>query len=239
MSRIKQLLLLGGFVEIISQVLACFASPVFASISVIVFLAFIITAIIFLFKRRVEWAHRFAQDHTVLTPFLYAIGWIPYFSIPNNIVALIVVYQMIAAVKAGVSYDISNLRMFQVYLSWYSLVVAWGGLVCLFLATVYVLRNFYLAYVQKSKVKGNAKNEPGKQEIRRVIPAKAQKTSGKNNKKTASKKAKSQPKKEPGKKGVIRRAQPAKAKPATKNGPVKKKIERARPTKAKPVAKKA
>ncbi len=222
MTRIKQLLLLGGLFEIIFTLLALLGNPFLGAINAIAFLIFIVMAIVFLFKGKVAFAHRFAQKHENISAYLYALGWLAYLTIPYTIITSVVIYKASIAIKAGLPYVPSNPELLSTYIVWHNLVFFWGLILSLLLATVYVLRNLYLAHhkAPKEKANRNAKNEPGKQQIHQAIPAQAKRDA----------------KNEPGKLKIAR-AKPAKAKPDAKNEPGKQEIKRARPADAKRDAK--
>ena len=222
MTRIKQLLLLGGLFEIIFTLLALLGNPFLGAINAIAFLIFIVMAIVFLFKEKVAFIHRFAQKHENISAYLYALGWMPYFMIPYTVITSVVIYKASMAINAGIPYVPSNPELLSTYVVWHNLVFFWGLILSLLLATVYVLRNLYLAHQKapKTKAKRDAKNEPGKQEIQRSIPAKAKRDA----------------KNEPGKLKIAH-ARPEKAKRDAKNEPGKQEIRRARPTEAKRDAK--
>ena len=226
MTRIKQLLLLGGLFEIIFSILAIFTSPLAGDISTIVFLVFVVMAIIFLFKRKVEWAHRFAQKHGNITAYLYAIGWAPYLLTPYALIASTIDYKARIAAESGMPYIPSNPELLRTYIVWNNLILYWGLIFGLLLATVYVLRNLYLSLVQKPKAK------PA------VATAKAKVAVATPKKEVAHTQTQPKAKKSSGKKGKIKRAPTLPAKSVTKKAPVKKaQIKRAAPAAVKPVAK--
>ena len=240
MTRIKQLLLLGGLFEIIFTLLALLGNPFLGAINAIAFLIFIVMAIVFLFKEKVAFIHRFAQKHENISAYLYALGWLPYFMIPYTVITSVVIYKASMAINAGIPYVPSNPELLSTYVVWHNLVFFWGLILSLLLATVYVLRNLYLAHQKapKAKAKRDAKNEPGKQQIHQAIPARSKRDAknepGKQEIHSARPaRSKRDAKNEPVKKGKIRQTRPAEAKRDAKNEPGKQEIRRARALKLK------
>ena len=78
--RLKQLLLFGGLYQIVS-LLVIFNQ----TINNVFYLLFITGAFICLIKRQVNWLLKFSQKHHTLSVFLYALGWLPYFKLPEGI----------------------------------------------------------------------------------------------------------------------------------------------------------
>lgn len=241
MTRIKQLLLLGGLFEIIFSILALFGNPLLGAINAIAFLIFVVLAIVFLFKKKVAFAHRFAQKHGNISAYLYALGWLPYFTIPYTIITTVIIYKAVIATQAGLPYVPSNPELLRTYIIWHNLVFFWGLILSLLLATVYVLRNLYLSRRKAPKAKANAAaNNPGKKGV--IIPActlpAKRNVANQPGKKgeivpACTQKAKSVSKKSPAKKGKIRRAPALPAKSVAQKAPVKEEIRSTKPTRAK------
>ena len=151
MQKLKNLLILGGIFQVISFILSISDNEICLFIWGLFFLAFIISAIVFLFRKNVLWTQKIIKKHNILTPFLYAIGWIPYISLPYFIVGMVMGYNGAMAAYNGVEYAPANPELLGLFLTAYYIALGAGLILSLLLATVYVLRNFYMSHKSTSK----------------------------------------------------------------------------------------
>ena len=151
MQKLKNLLILGGIFQIISFLLSISDNDICLLIWGLFFLVFIISAIVFLFRKNVLWTQKIITKHNVLMPFLYAIGWIPYISLPYFIAGMVMGYNGAMAAYNGVEYAPTNPELLGLFLTAYYIALGAGLILSLLLATVYVLRNFYMSHKSSTK----------------------------------------------------------------------------------------
>lgn len=181
MTRIKQLLLLGAVFKIVSTCLYLWDDQSSGLIIVLLFFAFLIASLGFLWRRKVAFVHQFADNHPNISAFLYAIGWLPYFSIPYDTIIAVISYNYIEAIHSGVEYYPLHKEFLQFYLTWHFWVARWGTVLGLALAFIYVCRNWYLAL--------HAKWLALKEKKLPAMPHKAEKATAKLKTKSVSKKS--------------------------------------------------
>lgn len=160
MTRIKQLLLLGGAFEIVLLALSLFSNPIIGLINLLLFMIFLITALVFLFKHKVESVHRFAESHPEVAAFLYALGWLPYFAIPYIVITGVIIAKIALANNTEYIYTPAHPELLQAYLTFHTNVLYWGSRLSLLLAIIYVCRYWYLASKRGASATKQTEDKP-------------------------------------------------------------------------------
>ena len=86
--KIKNLLLLGGFIDLLSIFATMFHNVVFETIALLVFLFFIYNIVIILFKPENKNLENFKTKYPKISAFLMWIGILPYLSLPISFIYL-------------------------------------------------------------------------------------------------------------------------------------------------------